>query len=266
MTAKTFTLGEAELPRIGLGTNRLRDTGRGRSFLRAAVDAGLGFVDTAHLYTSGASETTVGAALAPFGDGVAVATKGGYRSNDPATLRAEIEQSLERLRTDAIDLWYLHRVHADAPLESTMELLGEYVDAGRIARVGLSEVTVEQIRAAREVVPVAAVQNEYSLDERRHDGVIDYCAAEGIAFVPFFPLAGGESPALSEVAGRHGATPSQIKLAWLLHRSPCVVPIPGTLSIEHLRENLAALDIELAGEELRSLASAANGPTSGRRA
>jgi pyridoxine 4-dehydrogenase len=257
MMAKTFMLGDAELPRIGLGTNRLRDVEQGRSFLRAAVDAGLGFIDTAHLYTAGSSEAAVGAALAPFPDGLVVATKGGYRSNDPATVRAEIEQSFERLRVEAIDLWYLHRVHDDAPLEATMTLLREYVDAGRIRRVGLSEVTVEQIVAAREVVPVAAVQNEYGLGERKHDEVIDFCEREGIAFVPFYPLAGGGGPDLLEASERHGATPSQVKLAWLLHRSPCVVPIPGTLSIDHLRENLAALEIELTGEEVEAIGAAA---------
>ncbi|MEZ5073770.1 MAG: aldo/keto reductase [Solirubrobacterales bacterium] len=257
MVAKTFKLDEVELPRIGLGTNRLRDTISNRSFLRSAVAAGLGLIDTARLYAGGDSEAAIGAALAPYPGSVAVATKGGYRSNEPDGIRAEIEQSLVRLRTDTIDLWYLHRFHDDAPLESTMRLIGEYVDAGRIRRVGLSEVTVAQIRAARAIVPIAAVQNEYGLGERKHEDVIDFCAAEGIAFVPFYPLAGGEGPALLEAAERRGASPDQIKLAWLLHRSECIVPIPGTLSIEHFRANLAALEIELRADELRSLAGAA---------
>jgi len=257
MVTKTFRLGEVELPRIGLGANRLRDTVSNRSFLRSAVDAGLGFIDTAHLYADGESEATIGTALAPFGDSVLVATKGGFRSNDPGAIRAEIEQSLARLRTEAVDLWYLHRICDDAPLEATLELIGEYVDAGRIRRVGLSEATVGQVRTARGVLPIAAVQNEYGLGERKHDRVIDFCEAEGIAFVPFYPLAGAEGPALLETAERHGATPSQIKLAWLLQRSPCVAPIPGTLSIEHLRENLAAVEIELTPEERRALATPA---------
>ena len=250
---RTFQLGQNTLNRIGLGTNRLTDTEENRSFIRAAVDAGLDFIDTAHLYTKGSSESTIGAALAPFPDEVVVATKGGYRSNDPEELRAEIELSFERLRTDTIDLWYLHRVHPDDPFEETLGLVSEYVTAGRITQVGVSEVSVEEIAVAQSIVSVAAVQNEYSLVERKHDEVIDHCEAERIAFVPFFPLAGDPTPAVREAAGRHEASANQIKLAWLLHRSPCVVPIPGTLSLEHLRDNLAALEIELDPEEQRSL-------------
>jgi pyridoxine 4-dehydrogenase len=250
---RTFTLGGTELNRIGLGTNRLTASEASSSFLRAAVDAGLDFIDTAHLYTGGGSESAIGAALAPVADQVIVATKGGYHSNEPAALRVEIERSFERLRTDVIDLWYLHRARADAPLEETMGLLAEYVDAGRIRTLGLSEVGVAEIETARAVTPIAAVQNEYSLAERMHESVIDHCDAEGIIFVPFFPLSGGDSPALGEIATRHGASPNQIKLAWLLHRSPCVLPIPGTLSLDHLRENLAALDIDLDPDELEAL-------------
>ena len=252
-THRTFQLGESTLNRIGLGTNRLTDTEENRSFIRAAVDAGLDFIDTAHLYTKGSSESTIGAALAPFPDEVVVATKGGYRTNDPEELRAEIELSFERLRTDTIDLWYLHRIHPGDPFEETLGVVSEYVTAGRIGQVGVSEVSVEEIAVAQSIVPVVAVQNEYSLVERKHDEVIDHCEAERIAFVPFFPLAGDPTPAVREAAGRHEASANQIKLAWLLHRSPCVVPIPGTLSLEHLRDNLAALEIELDPEEQRSL-------------
>ena len=134
-----------------------------------------------------------------------------------------------------------------------MELVREYVEAGTIRNVGISEVSVEQIEAARSVLPVAAVQNEYGLGERKHDEVIDHCESEGIAFVPFFPLAGGDEDVLAGIAERHDATPNQIRLAWLLRRSPCVAPIPGTLSIEHLRDNLAALDIELSDEDFSAL-------------
>jgi pyridoxine 4-dehydrogenase len=136
-----------------------------------------------------------------------------------------------------------------------MGLLKEYRDAGRITHIGLSDVTVEQIERARSVVPSAAVQNEYSLSERRHDDVVDYCDEHGIVFVPFYPLRGEDPPALAEIAERHGATRSQIKLAWLLKRSPAVVPIPGTLSLEHLKENLAALEIELTDDEFQSLST-----------
>lgn len=252
---RTLLLGDQELTRIGLGTNRLTDTPENRSFLEAAVGAGLNFIDTAHLYTDGESETTIGATLAPFSRNLVVATKGGYRPGGGIEgLRAEFEQSFERLRTETIALYYLHRVHADAPLEEAMALLSLYRDAGRIAHVGLSEVSVEQIRHAQSLVPIAAVQNEYSHSERMHDEVVDFCAAEGIAFVPFYPLRGDDSPAIAEIADRHGASPHQIRLAWLLRRSPAMLPIPGTRSLEHLKENLAALDIELSDDEYERLA------------
>jgi aryl-alcohol dehydrogenase-like predicted oxidoreductase len=225
----TISLGEYRLNRIGLGTNRLTDTAENRSFLRAAVDAGVNFIDTAHLYTGGDSESAIGAALAPFADDLVVATKGGYRGGGLKKLRAELELSFERLRTETIALYYLHRVDPEVPLERTLTVLEEYRDAGRIKHVGLSEVSVQQIERARTVVPIAAVQNEYSLSERRYDDVVDFCTAENILFVPFYPLRGG-------------AAPAQTKLAWLLQRSPVVLPIPGTLALAHLKENLAALD------------------------
>jgi pyridoxine 4-dehydrogenase len=253
---RTADLEGDRLVRIGLGTNRLTDTPENRSFLEAAVDMDLNFIDTAHLYTGGESERTIGAALAPFADGLVVGTKGGYSTGGGVEgLRAELEESFERLRAETIRLYYPHRVHPDLEVEDAMGLLKEYRDAGRIAHIGLSDVTVEQVERARSVVPIAAVQNEYSLSERRHDDVVDYCDEHGIVFVPFYPLRGGQPPALAEIAERHGATSSQIKLAWLLKRSPIVVPIPGTLSLEHLKENLAALDIELSDDEFQALAA-----------
>lgn len=254
--SKTIALGNRRFARIGLGTNRLAAREENRSFLRAAVEAGLGFIDTAHLYAGGESESTIGAALAPLpGASVAVATKGGFQPGGGGEgLRMELEQSFERLRTEIIDLYYLHRVDPDVPLEETMGLLKEYRDLGRIDHVGLSQVSVEQIEQARSVVPISAVQNEFNLSERKHDGVVDFCSAEGIVFVPFYPLGGG-SPALTGIADRHGATPNQIKLAWLLMRSDAMAPIPGTLSLEHLRENLAALDVELSTEDFEALSA-----------
>jgi pyridoxine 4-dehydrogenase len=251
----TARLGDRDIPRVGLGTNRLKDTEANRSFLCEAASAGLGFIDTAHLYAGGESEATIGAA---FGDGPGrpvVATKAGFLTNEGGQLRAEIETSFERLRSEAIDLYYVHRLHGDAPLAQTLGILREYVDAGRIRHVGLSEVSIGEIDQAREMVPIAAVQNEYSLGERKHEAVIRFCELQDMLFVPFFPLRGDRTAALREAADRHGATINQIKLAWLLHRSPCVVPIPGTLSIEHLRENLAALEIELGEEEIEALSA-----------
>ena len=251
--SRTVALTGRQVNRIGLGTNRLTDSPEHRSFLEAAVEDGLNFIDTAHVYTSGESERTIGAALAPFGDGLVVATKGGYRGGGTEELRAQLEQSFERLGVETIALYYLHRVDPDVPLEETMGVLKEYRDTGRVEHIGLSQVSVAQIQRARDVVPVAAVQNEYNLGERRYDDVVDYCTAEGIAFVPFYPLRDEGSPALAQVAERHDATPNQIRLAWLLHRSPAVAPIPGTLSLDHLRENLAALDVELSEEDLGAL-------------
>jgi pyridoxine 4-dehydrogenase len=247
-------LGDIELTRIGLGTNRLRPTPENETFIREAVAAGVNLIDTAHSYTGGESEAAIGAALSP-GDGLVVATKGGYARGEgrPEVLREQIEDSLRRLRTDTIALYYLHRVDPETPLEESLGAIAEYRDAGKIRHVGLSQVGIDEIERARRVVPIAAVQNQYNLSAREYEDVVDYCAAEGIVFVPYFPLRGDGGPALREIAERHGATPTQITLAWLLRRSPAMVPIPGTLSLEHLKENLAALEIELSDDEFEAL-------------
>ena len=257
--SRTIALGRRGLNQIGLGTNRLTNTAENRSFLEAAIGAGVNFVDTAHLYAGGESEGAIGMALAPFADDLVVATKGGYhRGGGTEGLRKELETSLERLRTDTIALYYLHRVDPDVPLRETMSLLKEYRDAGRITHVGLSEVSVEQIQRARSVVPIAAVQNEYNLSERGSDEVVEYCTSESITFVPFYPLHGDKSPVVAEIARRHEATPSEIRLAWLLHRSPVMLPIPGTLSLQHLKENLGALEIELSAADFETLSALAS--------
>jgi pyridoxine 4-dehydrogenase len=234
MDAPKLRLGNAEVPRIGLGTNRLTNTSEHVGLVKDAVAAGLGHIDTAHSYAGGESEETIGAALSPVAEGVVVATKGGWGAGNgrPDVLRAQIEESLRRLRTETIALYYLHRVDPETRLEDSLGAI---------------------IERAREVVPVAAVQNNYSLAERKHEDVLDYCAAEGIVFVPFFPLRGVGSRQLSEIADRHGASAAQIALAWLLRRSPTTLPIPGTLSLEHLKENLAALEIELSDPEFEAL-------------
>lgn len=183
-----------------------------------------------------------------------IATKGGYSgSGAPAALRSQIEQSLESLRTEVIDLYYLHRVAPETPLEQSLGAIEEYRQAGRIKEVGISAVDVEQLEAARRVTPIAAVQNHYNLAERRSDEVVDYCEQNGIVFVPYYPLKTDAPPAMAEIAERHGASPEQVALAWLLRRSPIMLPIPGTLSSEHLRENLGALEIELTDEEFEIL-------------
>lgn len=249
-------IGDIEVARIGLGTNRLRHTSENVAFIRAAVEAGIQMIDTAHAYTEGESEATLGAALSPRPERVIVATKGGYRGpgrGRPEVLRDEIEQSFDRLRTDRIDLYYLHRIDPETPIEESLGAIGAYVEEGRITHVGVSEVTVEQLERARRVVTIAAVQNHYNLSERKHEAVVDYCTDQGIAFVPYFPLRGGDRPGLVDIARRHDATPTQIALAWLLRRSPVMLPIPGTLSLAHARENLGALDIDLTEADLTAL-------------
>ena len=252
---RSLRVGTRDVARIGLGSNRLRNTPDNVAFIRQAVEAGVGMIDTAYLYTDGDSEETIAAALAPYSGAYVVATKGGYEPGEgrPEILRTQIEESLRRLRTDVIDLYYLHRVHPNTPLEDSVGVIAAYHEAGKIRHVGLSQVGVDQIEKAREIVPIIAVQNHYNLAERGWDDVIDHCANEGIVFVPYFPLKGGAAPALDAVAERHGATPAQIRLAWLLKRSPATLPIPGTLSLEHLKENLAALDIELTDDEFAEL-------------
>ncbi len=247
---------EQRRSRIGLGTNRLTDTPANRAFLEQAVAAGIDFIDTAHLYASGESERTIGAALAPLPPGLTVATKGGYnRGTGPDGLRAQIEESFERLRTETIELYYLHRIDPEYSVEAMVSVIAEFHAAGRITHVGVSEVSIEELELAKLVVPIAAVQNEYNLGARHHDEVLDHCERNEIAFVPFFPLRGGDSKAVDEVAAATGATPQQVKLAWLLKRSSAMLPIPGTLSIEHLRENLGALEVELTDEQFERLAA-----------
>jgi pyridoxine 4-dehydrogenase len=249
----TVSLGDKTLARIGLGTNRLRNTPENVALVRDAVSAGIGLVDTAHSYADGESEQTIGAAVSSMPDGCFVATKAGYRDGRPAVLRAEIEESLRRLGTDCIDLYYLHKPDPEIPLEEGLGVISEYRDRGAIQHVGVSNVSVNQVERAREIAPIAAVQNHYNLAERASDDVIDYCADNGIVFVPYFPLRADGGAAVVGIAERHGATPAQVALAWLLRRSPVTAPIPGTLSLEHVRENLAAAEIELADEEFEAL-------------
>ena len=239
--------------RIGLGTNRLRNTPANVAFVKEAVAAGVRHIDTAHTYTGGESEETIGAALSPIPDGCIVATKGGWSSGRPDVVRGEIEASLRRLRTDSIPLYYLHRPDPETPLEDSLAVIKEYQDGGQIRQVGISNVGIDQIEQARGVLQIAAVQNHYNLSERQYEDVVDYCAEAGIVFVPYFPLRGDGGRALAEIAERHNATRAQVALAWLVKRSPTTLPIPGTLSLEHVQENLAALEIELSDAEFQAL-------------
>ena len=249
----TLVLGETEVPRIGLGTNRLEDTAHHAAFVRDAIAAGIRHIDTAHVYSRGGSESAIGAALATGRpDDLVVATKGGYHDGRPEAIARDIEDSLRRLRTERIDLYYLHRVHDDVRIEDSLEVIVRARDRGRIAHIGVSKVDLAQLARARAVTKIAAVQNHFNLAHREDADVLELCAAEGIAFVPYFPLR-DETRALHEVAARRRATLAQVALAWLLQRSATTLPIPGTLSLEHVRENLATLELELSHDDVAAL-------------
>jgi pyridoxine 4-dehydrogenase len=249
---RTIKLGDIEVPRVGLGTNRLAHTTANVEFIEEAVAAGLRHIDTAHTYARGQSEETIGKALESLSDGKVVATKGGWSSGRPEAIREEIEESLRRLEAEAIDLYYFHRPDPETQLEDSLAPIKEAFAAGKIRHVGLSSVSIEQLERGREVVPVIAVQNQYNLEERKWDDVVDHCEREGIVFVPFYPLR-GDHPGVDEIAARRGCSAAQVKLAWLLRRSPAMLPIPGTLSLDHLRENLDALELQLSDAEFEAL-------------
>lgn len=259
--AGTVTVGDLTVNRIGLGTNRIHDTPENRELLKRAVELDVNFIDTAHSYTSGDSETTIGLTLAPYADGLVIATKGGHDNGQPENLRAELKDSLMRLKTDHIDLYQLHRVDASVPIEDSVAALKQCQDEGLIRHIGLSEVTEGELERALAVAPIASVQNEYNIANRRYETMVDYCSDRRIAFIPWFPLgglAGGTVDVerlVAPLAEKYGATPQQIALAWLLKRSPVMLPIPGTLSIEHLEANLQAAAIELSDEDCQALAA-----------
>jgi pyridoxine 4-dehydrogenase len=257
ISKRAIALGNFVPSRIGLGTNRLRNNESSVAFIRAAVDAGVQMIDTAHLYMGGESEKTIGRALSTMPSDVVVATKGGYGSagrGRPAVLRQEIEQSLASLRIERISLYYLHRVDPETPIEESLGAIKECVDRGAIEHVGISKVDIPTIERARAVVRISAVQNEYNIAERTFDDVVDYCSREGIVFVPYYPLGAEPSRVVRETARRHRVTAQQVMLAWLLKRSPAMLPIPGTLSLEHLRQNLGALSLELSDAEFDEIA------------
>jgi len=279
VAALTFSIGsEVSVRRIGYGGMALtglggwgepRDPSAARQLLRKAVELGMQLFDTADSYGPEVSEEIIAEALHPYRDGIVIATKGGSVREGPWQLRADCrperlravcEASLRRLRLDRIDLYQLHTVDPAVPLEESVGALAELRNAGKIRHVGLSNVSIEQIEAARRIVPIASVQNRYSLAARDdQDEVVEYCHREGLAFLPWQPLAKGSlarsRKALRMVAERHGATPAQVALAWLLARSNVVVPIPGTLTTPHLEENIGALSLELTAADLDDLAS-----------
>ncbi|MCF0055834.1 aldo/keto reductase [Dyadobacter sp. CY356] len=273
--AHTFKLGNTiEINRLGYGAMQL--TGKGVfgevenrenaiKVLQEAVAAGVNFIDTADAYGPHFNESLISDALHPYKEGLIIATKGGFNrpgpnqwvpNGDPDFIRQNIEGSLKRLKLDTIDLWQLHRFDPNVPVEQTLAPVAEAVKAGKIKYVGLSEVDIQQIERAERVVPIVSVQNLYNLGNRQWEEIVDYTAKKGLAFIPWYPLASGPqklAEKLGKIAANHKATTAQIALAWLLKRSPNILLIPGTKSVEHLHENLKAGEIELSDEEFAEL-------------
>jgi len=256
--AGTITLGDLTVHRMGLGTNRLTDTYETRALLTRAVELGVNFIDTAYRYAGGESEVTIGNTLAPY-NGLVIATKGGWEDTPPTQLRVELEESLRRLRTDHIDLYQLHRVNSNLSIEHSVSVLKQFQDEGKIRHIGLSEVTIVQLKKAQEIAPIVSVQNQYNVMVRQYEDVVDYCTQQHVAFIPWFPLGGLSGDAakavtlLADMALKYGVSAQQIALAWLLRRSPMMLPIPGTLSAEHLEQNLAAAYLKLQDEDYQRL-------------
>ncbi|MGQ0618175.1 MAG: aldo/keto reductase [Acidimicrobiia bacterium] len=238
--------------------------------LRRAVDLGVDFIDTADSYEPYDNEELIAEALYPYPADLAIATKAGLVRTGPsewspvgrpAYLRQQCEMSLRRLRVDRIDLMQLHRIDPEVSLEEQIGELGALRDEGKVRHIGVSEVTVDELEAARRIAPIASVQNRFNLVDRLSEGVLDHCEHEGLAFIPWFPIATGElarpGGVLDELARSHGATPAQMALAWLLQRSPVIVPIPGTSSVAHLEEYVAAALVHLGDDDVASMTNAA---------
>jgi aryl-alcohol dehydrogenase-like predicted oxidoreductase len=257
--AGTIKIGDLAVNRIGLGTNRITDTKSAHQLLKQAVELGVNFIDTAWRYAGGQSETAIGNALAPYSDGLVIATKGGWEEDRPEDLRGYLEESLRRLKVERVDLYQLHRVNPNVPIEESVGALKRLQEEGKIRHIGLSEVNVEQLQRALKVAPIVSVQNQYNVLVRTYEDLVDYCTEQGIAFIPWFPLgglAGGAQEVEAKLAGlsrKYNATPQQLALAWLLKRSPMILPIPGTLSIDHLEQNLRAAAFQLSDEDYRQL-------------
>ena len=273
----TFTFGTHSVQRLGYGAMKItgpgvwgypQDHDGAHAVLRRAVELGIDFIDTADAYGPYVSEELIFEALHPYGE-VKIATKAGlvrtgpnawYPCGQPEYLRQECEMSLRRLGQESLDLFQLHRVDPRVDPDEQFGLLRALLDEGKVQAVGLSNVSVEQIKAARTIVPVVTVQNRYNLTDRTSEAVLDYCDAEGIGFIPWHPVASGElarpGGPLDTLASQHGASVAQLSLSWLLHRSPVMMPIPGTTSVAHVEENWAARQIELDEVSLQAIDAA----------
>ena len=279
-TQKTFRIGnDLEVNRLGYGAMRItgegvwgppKDKEAARKVLQKAVELGVNFIDTADSYGPYVSEELIAEALSPYKAGVVIATKGGLVRTGPNRwlpvgrpeyLEQEVQMSLRRLKTDAIDLWQLHRIDPKVPVEESLAPIIKLQKQGKIKHIGLSEVKPEEIEQARKVATIVSVQNEYNIGQRKSEATLEYCEKNNIAFIPWFPVAAGKlaqpGGKLDEAAKKHGATVSQLSLAWLLHRSPVILPIPGTSSVEHLEENVKSADVELSDAEWSELEAAA---------
>src|SRR5438105_1385478 len=265
--------GELTVHRLGFGAMRLtgegiwgppKDRKRALAVLRRAVELDVNFIDTADSYGPYVSEELIAEALYPYPPGLVIATKGGWNrpgpnqwTHDatPSHLREAVEGSLKRLRLDRIDVYQLHTPDPVVSFEASVETLAELRDEGKIRLIGLTNATQEHIERARRIVPIVSVQNRYSFADREWDYVVDYCERNGIAFIPWFPLGAGRvaGQALDQIAREHRATPHQVAIAWLLKRSRVMLPIPGTSSVKHLEENVAAASLQLSDEEFQKL-------------
>jgi pyridoxine 4-dehydrogenase len=233
-----------------------------KAVLRRAVELGVNFIDTADSYGPEVSERLIGEALAPYAKGVIIATKAGFTRQGPNRwapvgrpeyLQQQIEMSLRHLKVERIDLWQLHRIDPKVPVEESLGIATRLQQQGKIRHIGLSEVKPDEIEQARKVATIVSVQNEYNLGNRKHEDTLAYCQKHNIAFIPWFPVAAGKlarpGGPLDAAAKRHKATVAQLSLAWLLHHSPVTLPIPGTSSVSHLEENIAAARLQLSADE-----------------
>lgn len=269
-------IGELEVNRLGFGAMRVlgdpnvwgppKDPANAKKLLRRAYELGANFFDTAESYGPHTNEIVIAEALHPYPKDLVIATKCGLSRPKPSRwdedarpekLRSDLEGSLKRLKLDCLHLWQLHAPDPKVPLEDSLGVMLDAQRAGKVRHIGVSNFDVKQLERARKVVPVVSVQNEYNIGNRESEDVLKHCEKLGVAFLPWYPLGAGSALRMAKVnkiAQKHNATPSQIAIAWLLHKSPVIVPIPGTSSIRHLEENLAAAKIQLSKEELAALA------------
>jgi pyridoxine 4-dehydrogenase len=274
--------GDLPVRRLGYGTMRLvgegawgepRDPEEARRVLRRAVSLGVTLIDTADAYGPEIAERLICEALHPYPSNLVIATKGGVTRQGPAKteyvgrsgyLIQCLEMSLRRLRLERIELYQLHRIDPRTPLEESLGALKQMQDHGKILHIGLSEVTPAEIEQAQQIVPIASVQNRYSLADRRHEQTLTWCEQHDIAFLPWYPIAGGKllkpdhpfSQTFAQLASHYNATPAQLSIAWLLHRSPVMLPIPGTSQVKHLEENVAAASLQIQADEWAQLEAA----------